>query len=149
MMAHRSPERGEAMKTTTIRTRLETDLLGAVTRLRQLGWIVAVDELPGAIGDNSLGADELDGSQSTTSREIGWATRELLVERVNRLSDALRRLREGVYGVCIECDEPVSPARLRAMPEVETCVGCQSGLERLDRQIGRSRERLFALTGTE
>jgi DnaK suppressor protein len=134
--------------TTTIRRRLEKDLRIAGARLRQLGRIVALDEVSGAIGDNSRGADALDGSQSTTSREIGWTTRELLVKRVRRLSEALDRLREGAYGICVECEQPLSPARLRAMPEVQTCVGCQSGLERLDRQIGRSRERPFALTGT-
>jgi hypothetical protein len=42
---------------TTIRKRLEKDLLIAVARLRQLGGVVAVDGLPGAIGDNSAGAD--------------------------------------------------------------------------------------------
>jgi RNA polymerase-binding transcription factor DksA len=134
---------------TTIRRRLEKDLLTTGARLRQFGRVVAIDELPGVIGDNSSSADEVDGSQTTTSREIGWTTRELLVERVKRLSDALHRLREGTYGVCIHCDERLSPARLRAMPEVETCVGCQSSLERLDRQAGRSREPLFSLTGTE
>lgn len=134
------------MQTTAIRTRLEKDLLTAGTRLRQLGRVVAVDKRPDAIGDTAPGADELDESQSTTSREIGWTTRELLVERVNRLSDALDRLQNGSYGVCIECDKPLSPARLRAMPEVQTCVGCQSGLERLDRHAGRSQERPFTLT---
>lgn len=134
---------------TMIGRQLEKDLLSAVARLRQLGGAVAVEELPGVIGDNSPGADEVDGSQSTTSREIGWATRELLVERVNRLSAALDRLRNGTYGVCTECNEPVSPTRLRAMPEAETCVSCQGRLEHLGRQAGRSRERLFALAETE
>ena len=69
--------------------------------------------------------------------------------RVKRLSDALDRLREGTYGVCIHCDQQLAPARLRAMPEVETCVGCQGRLERFDRQAGRSRERLFSLTEME
>jgi len=140
------------VKTTTIRTRLEQDLRTAVTRLRQLGGGVAVDELPGAIGDNSPGADEVDGSQITTSREIGWATRELLVERVNHLSTALDRLRDGTYGVCIECDERISPARLHALPEVESCVRCQDNLERLERagrDSTRSHGRLFAQTGAE
>ncbi len=133
----------------TIRRQLEQDLLTARARLHGLGRVVAIDQRPGAIGDNSAGADALDGSQSATSRAIGWTTREMLVERVNRLSDALDRLRQGAYGVCIECGEPLSPARLRALPEVETCVGCQSSLERLDRQILRSRKELFALTETE
>ena len=126
------------MKTTPVRTRIEKDLLDAGARLRRLGAI-----------DTSPRADALDESQSTTTREIGWTTRELLVERVNRLSAALDRLRGDAYGVCIECDEPLSPARLLAMPEVGTCVDCQSGFERLDRRAGRSREELFALVGPD
>jgi DnaK suppressor protein len=139
---------------TTIRKRLEKDLLTAVARVRQLGGVAAVDA--GAIGDNSPGADELDVSQITTSREIDWATRERLVERVNRLSTALDRLRDGRYGVCIECDERISPARLHVMPEVETCVRCQDGLERLERlervggrDITRTPGQLLAFTGAE
>jgi hypothetical protein len=33
----------------------------------------------------------------------------------------------------VECDEPISLARLDAMSEVETCVRCQLRLERLGR----------------
>ena len=135
---------------TTIRTQLEKDLRTAGARLRQLGRVVAIDEIPGVIGNNSPAADEVDGSETTTSREIGWTTRELLVERVKRLSNALDRLREGTYGVCAECNNPISPARLRALPEVETCVGCQSDLERLGRaRPTEGRERIFALTEAE
>jgi RNA polymerase-binding transcription factor len=143
-----APERGETMRT-IVRRRLEKDLRIAVARLRQLGGVVAIDELPGAIGDNSPGADAIDGSQLNTSREIGWATRERLVERVRQLSKALDRLHNGEYGVCIECDERISPARLHAVPEVETCVPCQHRLERRDRQLSPGRERLFALAETD
>ena len=118
----------------SIRKRLEQDLQEAVGRLRQMGGAVAVEELPGAIGDNSPFADEVDEIQANESREIGFAMRELLVERVNRLSAALDRLNEGDYGTCVECDEPISPARLRAMPEVQTCVRCQDRIERLGRR---------------
>lgn len=98
---------------TTIRKRLEKDLLTTGAQLRQP---IALD-----------------------------ATRhELLVGRVKRLSDALHRLRAGTYGVCIECHEPTSPARLLMIPEVETCAGCQNNLERLARQVGRNRDRPFA-----
>ena len=120
-----------------IRQRLEQDLGKAVTRLRRMGGAVAVEELPGAIGDNSPFADEVDEIQANESREIGFATRELLVERVNRLSAALDRLNDGNYGTCVECDEPISPARLSAMPEVQTCVRCQDRLERFGRQFER------------
>ena len=126
----------------TIRERLEEDLRTAVTRLRQIGGAVAVEELPGAIGDNSPFADEVDEIQANERREIGFATRELLVERVNRLSAALDRLREGQYGTCVECEEPISPARLRALPEVQTCVRCQDRIERMGRHVEREEEDL-------
>ncbi|OLB00209.1 MAG: hypothetical protein AUH77_08270 [Candidatus Rokubacteria bacterium 13_1_40CM_4_69_39] len=117
-----------------VRKRLEQDLQAAVSRLRQMSGAVAVEEYPGAIGDNSPFADEVDEIQANERREIGFATRELLVERVNRLSAALDRLSEGEYGTCVECGEEISPARLRAMPEVQTCVRCQDRIERLGRQ---------------
>jgi RNA polymerase-binding transcription factor DksA len=119
----------------SIRTRLEQDLKTAVDRLRQTGGAVAIEDLPGAIGDNSPFADEVDGIQVNGDREIGFATRELLVDRVNRLSAALDRLAEGEYGICVECEEPISPARLRALPEVQTCVRCQDRIERFGRQL--------------
>lgn len=118
----------------TIRERLEQDLRTAVGRLRQMGGAVAIEELPGAIGDNTPFADEVDVIQVNEDREIGFATRELLVDRVNRLSAALDRLNEGDYGTCLECGEPISPARLRALPEVQTCVRCQDRIERFGRQ---------------
>ncbi|MBI4169041.1 MAG: TraR/DksA C4-type zinc finger protein [Acidobacteria bacterium] len=113
-----------------IRKRLEEHLRMAVFRLRRMGGAVAVDELCGAIGDSSTLADEVDVIQANESREIGFATRELLLERVNRLSEALDRLNRGEYGTCAECGEPISRARLHAVPEVRTCVRCQDGLER-------------------
>ncbi|MBI2016259.1 MAG: TraR/DksA C4-type zinc finger protein [Candidatus Rokubacteria bacterium] len=119
----------------SIRKRLEQDLKTAVDRLRQMGGAVAIEDLPGAIGDNSPFADEVDEIQANGDREIGFATRELLVDRVNRLSAALDRLAEGEYGICVECEEPISPARLRAMPEVQTCVRCQDRIERFGRQL--------------
>jgi RNA polymerase-binding transcription factor len=116
------------------RKRLEQDLKQALARLRQLEGPVAVEEIP-VLGDNSPFADEVDEIQASERREIGFATRELLVERVNRLVAALDRLNDGEYGQCVECGETIAPARLRAMPEVATCVRCQDRLERYGRQL--------------
>ena len=86
-----------------IRKRLDQNLTAALFRLRQLGGAVAVEELPGAIGDNTPFADEVDEIQATENREISFATRERLVERVprhrprglRRLPDGPRRVRAG------------------------------------------------------
>ena len=118
-----------------IQERLEKELWGVMSRLRRMDGAVALDEMPGVIGDNSPFADEVDVIQANEGREIGFATRTLLVERVHKLRTALDHLRDGDYGTCVECGEPIATARLRAMPEVETCVRCQDRIERYGRQL--------------
>lgn len=117
-----------------IRKRLEQELQTAVSRLCPLDGAVALAERPGAIGSTCHFADEGDAIQASESREIGFATRELLLTRVKRLSAALAQLDEGEYGTCGECGELISPARLHAMPEVQCCVRCQDRLERHGRR---------------
>ena len=118
-----------------IRKRLEQDLKAALARLRQHGGGVAMEELLGPSGEHWAFADEVDEIQANERREIGFATRELLVDRVNRLVAAIDRVNEGEYGVCTECGERIAPARLRVMPEVATCVRCQDRLERMGRHL--------------
>ena len=113
-----------------IRKRLETDLREAVSRLRQMGGSAALEEMLVPSGERLAYADEVDEIQANERREIGFATRELLVERVNRITAALDRLNDGEYGTCVECGEKIAAARLRALPEVQTCVRCQDMIER-------------------
>jgi RNA polymerase-binding transcription factor DksA len=118
-----------------IRKRLEQELRTAVGRLRHMAGAAALEELLGPTGEHWSYADEVDEIQANERREIGFATRELLVERVNALSAALDRLNDGEYGTCVECGEDIAPARLQALPEVQTCVRCQDRLERYGRQL--------------
>lgn len=118
-----------------VRDRIEKELGSVMDRLRQLGGAVVIEEFPGALGDNSPFSDPTEEVQVQGEREVSFATRSLLVERANRLAEALDRLREGEYGTCEECGEPIAPARLKAMPEVITCVRCQDKLERLARRL--------------
>jgi RNA polymerase-binding transcription factor DksA len=115
-----------------IRERLEQDLMSAVGRLRQMNSAVALEEAPPITATDGFEFDEI---QELERREIGFATRELLVSRVMRLQAALDRLRDGEYGLCVECGERIPPARLQALPEVQTCVICQDRIERLGSRL--------------
>ncbi|HUZ00786.1 MAG TPA: TraR/DksA C4-type zinc finger protein [Thermomicrobiaceae bacterium] len=39
---------------------------------------------------------------------------------------ALERIERGVYGLCVDCGEPIDPARMKALPSALRCVRCQS-----------------------
>jgi len=44
--------------------------------------------------------------------------------------DALRRIRDGTYGICADCGKRIPAARLQAKPEATRCVACQTEYER-------------------
>ncbi len=44
--------------------------------------------------------------------------------RIARLEQALKRIDDPDFGICLECDEPIAPARLLAIPECVLCVHC-------------------------
>jgi RNA polymerase-binding transcription factor DksA len=46
--------------------------------------------------------------------------------RLVELDQALARVDDGTYGVCVECGRPISPARLDALPAAPRCIECAS-----------------------
>ena len=110
------------------RERLEQHLHAARARLDRLAGVEVLDD-NGAAAVRSF-ADPMDAIQATESLELGFATRELLATRVNRLATAVERVDRGEYGACVECGGEIAAARLRALPDVETCVECQDRRER-------------------
>ncbi len=43
--------------------------------------------------------------------------------------EAMRRIREGTYGFCADCEKKIPSARLLAKPEATRCIACQSDYE--------------------
>lgn len=130
---------------TDVQARLERELRHTIERLRQLGGAIAMEELSSAVWDHASPSDAPDEIAVTEDREISLATRSRLVQRANKLAAALERVRTGTYGGCEECGEPIAPARLKALPEVATCVRCQNRIE----QQARRGERVGARSGVE
>jgi len=43
-----------------------------------------------------------------------------------RLNNALRRINHEMFGICIECEEPIGIGRMLVRPESVRCVECAS-----------------------
>jgi DnaK suppressor protein len=72
--------------------------------------------------------------------------RDLIVGRLNReanvlhqIADALDRIATGEYGVCLECEVPISAKRLAALPWTALCLSCQEVADREPREQGMAR----------
>ncbi len=53
-----------------------------------------------------------------------------LENKLQKVEDALAAAKEGTYGICTVCGQPIDPARLRIMPETTVCVTCKAAMER-------------------
>lgn len=51
---------------------------------------------------------------------------ELMMRDVN---DALERIQNNTFGMCEECNKPISKARLTAIPYTRYCIHCAETLE--------------------
>ncbi|MBT8348324.1 MAG: transcriptional regulator [Sulfurovum sp.] len=48
--------------------------------------------------------------------------------RLARLTNALLRVDKPMFGLCIECEEPIGIGRMRVRPESVRCVECANAL---------------------
>jgi DnaK suppressor protein len=70
-------------------------------------------------------ADTLDQVANAAVREFAVRQLELVSNRHNELRGALKRIQEGTYGVCLECESDISRKRLSAVPWTRYCIYCQ------------------------
>jgi DnaK suppressor protein len=70
-------------------------------------------------------SDEGDLSQQHHEEWIFLNRNTIDMKLLREISDALLRIDHGHYGICMECEEPISPKRLDAVPWARYCVGCQ------------------------
>jgi len=70
-------------------------------------------------------SDEGDLSQQYHEEWIFVNGNSIDVKLLREIADALLRLDHDVYGICAECEEPISSKRLDALPWARFCVSCQ------------------------
>ncbi len=66
-------------------------------------------------------------SEQATERQNDMVLQGLLADArasVKEVQQALVRLDEGTYGECVKCGEPISAARLEALPAAAFCINC-------------------------
>lgn len=71
---------------------------------------------------------------ATITSQLNFRDRESL----DKIDKALSKIREGTFGQCEECEEPISDKRLEANPEFSHCISCAEQNE-LDAKNNRSR----------
>jgi DnaK suppressor protein len=83
--------------------------------------------------------DAVESSEADIQEDIEFALIQMKSETLNKVTDALARLKQGEYGYCFECGEEIAEKRLRALPFAVRCKDCEQA-----REVAEQRERQLA-----
>jgi DnaK suppressor protein len=74
--------------------------------------------------------DALDEVQHAAERELAIRNLDRDSALLRHVRSALLRFEDGSYGVCLHCEEDISPKRLNAVPWAPYCITCQEMADR-------------------
>ena len=84
----------------------------------------------GSMDDNSISADVVDQASSYTDKNVEMKAINRQIKLISKIDQALLRVRDGVYGFCLETAEPIGLKRLMARPIAELCIAAQEKHEK-------------------
>jgi DnaK suppressor protein len=70
-------------------------------------------------------ADQMDEIQYASERDLAIQNVDRETVLLRQVKAALRRVHEGGFGTCIDCESPINPKRLAAVPWAARCIQCQ------------------------
>ena len=80
--------------------------------------------------------DEMDLASSEYLQSFNFRLRGREKAHLKKLELALRKIDEGSFGICENCEEPISKKRLEARPETTLCIRCKEDQERDEKAFG-------------
>jgi DnaK suppressor protein len=83
---------------------------------------------------------EDDQAQLSHDEFVSLHLNSLDYAQLRLVQEALDRIDTGDYGICLACEEPIPPKRLRVVSWARYCVKCQDS-------VGREMDREMAVAG--
>jgi len=63
-------------------------------------------------------------------KELAFMNATRLREELAMIEEALSRIKDGTYGICLKCLKKIPLTRLRALPFARYCLKCQKEIEK-------------------
>ena len=79
-----------------------------------------------------------DWAQADAERDLSIALEERESAELVAIDDALKRVADGSFGLCVDCGVSIPTARLHANPTSLRCVACQEKLEQASGEAPRA-----------
>ena len=84
----------------------------------------------GSMDDNSISADVVDQASSYTDKNVEMKAINRQIKLISEIDKALARIREDIYGYCLDTAEPIGLKRLMARPVAKYTIAAQEKHEK-------------------
>ena len=74
---------------------------------------------------DEVAQDVADQVQSISMETLKISLQDTEISEYNRILKALKMIDDGTYGICIDCEKPISEKRLHLYPNATRCLSCQ------------------------
>jgi DnaK suppressor protein len=73
----------------------------------------------------SKSGDWIDQSSQESDMHVRLALQQTDAKLLRAIEEALNRIDQGTYGICMDCEEEIKPLRLEAVPWTRVCINCK------------------------
>ena len=74
----------------------------------------------------SKSGDWIDQSSQESDLHVRLALKQTDAKLLRAIEEAIHRIDQGTYGICMECEGTIAPARLEAVPWTRVCIDCKA-----------------------
>ena len=74
--------------------------------------------------------DDIDHASSDIEQSLRMRLRNREMLLIKKIDQALERIENGTFGICMNCDNEIEIKRLEARPTATLCIGCKEDEER-------------------
>ena len=79
-----------------------------------------------ATDPGSKSGDWIDQSSQESDLHVRLALKQTDSKLLRAIDEAIHRIDQGTYGICMECENQIAPARLEAVPWTRVCIDCKA-----------------------
>jgi DnaK suppressor protein len=108
-------------------TRIETERLTRQLRTKQMQLSRSLHKRDDIVIEKA--SDALDQVQLMGDRELAIRNLDRDSNALRQIHRALSRIANGTYGICLNCEEDISPKRMAAVPWAAFCIKCQEKVD--------------------
>lgn len=81
---------------------------------------------------NDVVQDPGDMAATSTMESLKISLQDAEKREYDRILQALAKIEDGTYGICVDCGRPIGDKRLKSSPNAARCLMCQELFEERD-----------------